>query len=149
MEGQLRLVAELTVEVMSDEHTSQTYLMPPSVPRVPVFFLMTPMAEVCTEGSELEADRGSRIARRTLGLGACGCAGGSCARGMPGATSLERRLKQRRRQPQTAPGRMESGGEVAVEEVMAVMMVMMGDGMRAAGPGVEQRGQDRARLSAS
>ena len=32
-----------TVEVMSDEHTSQTYLMPPSVPRVPVFFLMTPM----------------------------------------------------------------------------------------------------------
>ena len=32
-----------TVEVMSDEHTSQTYLVPPSVPRVPVFFLMTPM----------------------------------------------------------------------------------------------------------
>jgi hypothetical protein len=29
--------------VISDEHTSQTYLMPPSVPRVPVFFLMTPM----------------------------------------------------------------------------------------------------------
>ena len=32
-----------TVDVMSDEHTSQTYLVPPSVPRVPVFFLMTPM----------------------------------------------------------------------------------------------------------
>jgi len=36
-----------TVEVMSEEHTSQTYLMPPSVPRVPVFFLMTPMVCVC------------------------------------------------------------------------------------------------------
>lgn len=35
-----------TVEVMSDEHTSHTYLIPPSVPRVPVFFLMTPMMPV-------------------------------------------------------------------------------------------------------
>jgi hypothetical protein len=43
---------------------------------------------------------------------------------MPAATSLERRLKQRRGQPQTAPERMESGGQVAVE---VVMMVAMGD----------------------
>jgi hypothetical protein len=63
MEGQLGLVAELTVEVMSDEHTSQTYLMPPSVPRVPVFFLMTPMAEVCMYGG-VGAGGGSRIAAR-------------------------------------------------------------------------------------
>jgi len=35
--------AELTVDVMSDEQTSQTYLTPPSVPRDPVFFLMRPM----------------------------------------------------------------------------------------------------------
>jgi hypothetical protein len=34
---------ELTVDVISEEHTSQTYLMPPSVPRVPVFFLITPI----------------------------------------------------------------------------------------------------------
>lgn len=34
---------ERTVEVMSDEQTSQTYFVPPSVPRAPVFFLMTPM----------------------------------------------------------------------------------------------------------
>jgi hypothetical protein len=34
---------EPTVDVISAEHTSQTYLMPPSVPRVPVFFLITPM----------------------------------------------------------------------------------------------------------
>ncbi len=33
-----------TVDVISDEQTSQTYLIPPSVPRVPVFFLITPMA---------------------------------------------------------------------------------------------------------
>lgn len=32
-----------TVDVMSDEQTSQTYFVPPSVPRAPVFFLMTPM----------------------------------------------------------------------------------------------------------
>ena len=32
-----------TVDVISDEQTSQTYFVPPSVPRVPVFFLMTPM----------------------------------------------------------------------------------------------------------
>jgi hypothetical protein len=36
----------LTVEVISDEHTSQTYLMPPSVPRVPVFFLITPIVSL-------------------------------------------------------------------------------------------------------
>lgn len=35
--------AELTVDVISDEQTSQTYLMPPSVPRDAVFFLMRPM----------------------------------------------------------------------------------------------------------
>jgi hypothetical protein len=58
-------IAGLTVEVMSDEHTSQTYLMPPSVPRVPVFFLMTPMAKACTYGGRgRKADRGSRIADR-------------------------------------------------------------------------------------
>ena len=34
---------EPTVDVISDEHTSQTNLIPPSVPRVPVFFLMTPI----------------------------------------------------------------------------------------------------------
>jgi hypothetical protein len=37
------VVDRLTVDVMSDEQTSHTYLVPPSVPRVPVFFLMTPM----------------------------------------------------------------------------------------------------------
>jgi hypothetical protein len=36
-------VVEHTVDVMSEEQTSQTYLTPPSVPRVPVFFLITPM----------------------------------------------------------------------------------------------------------
>jgi hypothetical protein len=36
----------LTVDVISDEHTSQTYLIPPSVPRVPVFFLITPMVSL-------------------------------------------------------------------------------------------------------
>lgn len=34
---------ELTVEVISAEQTSQTYLTPPSVVRVTVFFLMTPI----------------------------------------------------------------------------------------------------------
>lgn len=33
----------LTVDVMSDEHTSHTYLTPPSVPRDAVFFLIRPM----------------------------------------------------------------------------------------------------------
>lgn len=33
----------LTVLVISAEHTSQMYLTPPSVPRVIVFFLMTPI----------------------------------------------------------------------------------------------------------
>jgi hypothetical protein len=33
----------LTVDVMSAEQTSQTYLTPPSPPRVAVFFLITPM----------------------------------------------------------------------------------------------------------
>lgn len=34
----------LTVFVISAEHTSQMYLTPPSVPRVTVFFLMTPIS---------------------------------------------------------------------------------------------------------
>jgi len=33
----------LTVAVISTEHTSQTYLTPPSVPLMAVFFLMRPM----------------------------------------------------------------------------------------------------------
>ena len=48
--GASRACGGRTVEVMSDEQTSQTYLMPPSVPRVPVFFLMTPIAP--TRGGE-------------------------------------------------------------------------------------------------
>lgn len=34
---------ELTVEVISEEQTSHTYLTPPSVPREAVFFLIRPM----------------------------------------------------------------------------------------------------------
>jgi hypothetical protein len=34
-----------TVPVMSDEHTSQTYFTPPSVPLIAVFFLMRPMVQ--------------------------------------------------------------------------------------------------------
>lgn len=34
---------KLTVDVMSAEQTSQTYLTPPSPPLAAVFFLMTPM----------------------------------------------------------------------------------------------------------
>jgi hypothetical protein len=41
---------ELTVEVISDEQTSQIYFAPPSVPREPVFFLMTPMLPFYREG---------------------------------------------------------------------------------------------------
>jgi len=33
-----------TVDVMSDEHTSQTYLTPPSPPLVTVFLRMTPIS---------------------------------------------------------------------------------------------------------
>lgn len=56
--------SELTVEVMSDEQTSQTYLTPPSVPRDAVFFLMRPMARDCLRnqtrsGRSLEG-RGAR-----------------------------------------------------------------------------------------
>jgi hypothetical protein len=36
----------LTVAVMSPEQTSQIYFRPPSVPRVPVFFRITPMTSV-------------------------------------------------------------------------------------------------------
>jgi len=38
---------ELTVEVISAEHTSQIYFSPPSVPRDMVFFLMTPIVRAC------------------------------------------------------------------------------------------------------
>ena len=37
-------LTRLTVEVISTEHTSQTYLTPPPVPLTAVFFLMTAIA---------------------------------------------------------------------------------------------------------
>jgi hypothetical protein len=44
VEGIAGLLARLlTVEVMSAEQTSQMYFRPPSVPRVAVFFRMTPI----------------------------------------------------------------------------------------------------------
>lgn len=46
--------AQLTVDVISDEQTSQTYLMPPSVPRVPVFFLITPIVPHQTRAAAAE-----------------------------------------------------------------------------------------------
>ena len=42
----------LTVAVISAEHTSQTYLTPPSVPRMAVFFLMRPMVSSVAVGTE-------------------------------------------------------------------------------------------------
>lgn len=39
----------LTVAVMSAEHTSHTYLTPPSVPLMAVFFLITPILAVWME----------------------------------------------------------------------------------------------------
>ena len=45
----------LTVDVMSDEHTSHTYLTPPSVPRDAVFFLMRPMTRAHSVGRVREA----------------------------------------------------------------------------------------------
>jgi len=41
----------LTVDVMSAEQTSQTYLTPPSPPRVPCFFRMTPISSCFTFAS--------------------------------------------------------------------------------------------------
>lgn len=37
---------EPTVVVTSELHTSQTYLFPKSLPRVPTFFLITPIGVV-------------------------------------------------------------------------------------------------------
>lgn len=52
------------MDVISEEQTSQTYLMPPSVPRVPVFFLITPMAPhdlraAVKEGSHAGSTKGT------------------------------------------------------------------------------------------
>lgn len=44
--GSEKLVERLTVDVISAEHESQTYLTPPSPPLVAVFFRMTPIAPV-------------------------------------------------------------------------------------------------------
>lgn len=61
-------LAGLTVDVISDEQTSHTYLMPPSVPRVPVFFLMTPMMPLyCVPQPD-------RDGRRLIQEKGCGCA---------------------------------------------------------------------------
>lgn len=43
-----------TVDVISEEHTSQTYLTPPSPPLVMVFLRMTPISSVATTGGELK-----------------------------------------------------------------------------------------------
>ena len=39
-----------TVDVISDEQTSQTYLTPPSLPLEMVFFRMTPISSVAMSG---------------------------------------------------------------------------------------------------
>ena len=41
---------KLTVEVISEEQTSHTYLTPPSVPREAVFFLIRPMTTRVASG---------------------------------------------------------------------------------------------------
>jgi hypothetical protein len=54
---------------MSEEHTSQTYLMPPSVPRMAVFFFIKPMAGGYAESTSYIRVLAFIRARATVGTG--------------------------------------------------------------------------------
>lgn len=56
-----------TVDVISEEQTSQTYFTPPSPPLAAIFFLMTPIVEVASDagGWRGQDNRGGLRKRRT------------------------------------------------------------------------------------
>jgi hypothetical protein len=53
---------EHTVEVISAEQTSQTYLTPPSPPRVEVFLRMTPIASISASSGAAPGSMGGAMA---------------------------------------------------------------------------------------